>query len=475
MFLPLNSCVIPSVNPLAHGDGLRFWCRTLRDIALSLFLFGSLPVILLRPYIGVLLWTWIGVMNPHRLTWGFAYDFPFAFTVGIATLLGVALTGAWRRLPITREIVLLAIFVFWMFVTTVFALNPSGAWIEWNQLWKIQLMVVVSIMLLRKSEQIRAFVWVIAISLGFYGAKGGLFTLFGGGEDRVWGPPGSFIEGNNEIGLALTMAMPLLRYLQLSASSWWVRAGTLGVMLLCGIAILGTHSRGAFLGIGVMLLFLAMKSRRRIPLLVLMAFAIPAGLAFMPQQWTDRMASIQNYREDGSALGRINAWTFAWNLASVRPVVGGGFRTFTPALMAIYAPDPDAAHDAHSIYFEVLAEHGFPGLFMFLGLLFVTWRSCSWVIGQSRRARDDPDLMDAGDLARMVQVALVGYAVSGAFLGLAYFDLYYNLVALAVLNRLRVLDRLADAEREAEVDEEGDELEMGAVRNAPSLAGVGRL
>ena len=49
--------------------------------------------------------------------------------------------------------------------------------------------------------------WVMALSIGFFGVKGGIFTVVGGGENMVWGPPGSFIEGNNELALALIMVL----------------------------------------------------------------------------------------------------------------------------------------------------------------------------------------------------------------------------------------------------------------------------
>ena len=61
----------------------------MRDIVLTLVIFGLLPFILRRPHIGVLVWTWIGFMNPHRLTWGFAYDMPFAMIVALVTLVSL--------------------------------------------------------------------------------------------------------------------------------------------------------------------------------------------------------------------------------------------------------------------------------------------------------------------------------------------------------------------------------------------------
>ena len=42
----------------------------LRDLLVFAIVFGSIPFILRRPWIGVLMWVWISVMNPHRLSWG---------------------------------------------------------------------------------------------------------------------------------------------------------------------------------------------------------------------------------------------------------------------------------------------------------------------------------------------------------------------------------------------------------------------
>lgn len=38
----------------------------------------------------------------------------------------------------------------------------------------------------------------------------------------------------------------------------------------------------------------------------------------------------------------------------------------------------------------------------------------------------------ASDLAAMCQVSIIGYAVAGAFLTLAYYDLYYSIIVLLV-------------------------------------------
>jgi len=401
----------------------------MRDLFVTSIVFGSLPFILRWPFIGILMWCWLGFMNPHRLTWGFAYSMPFAQIVALATLVGMLFLREPKKIPWTRETVLLLVFVVWITITTLFATYPVLAWPQWEKVVKIQLMIFVMLILMQSKLRVNLVVWVMTLSLAFYGVKGGIFTIMRGGVYHVKGPAGSFIGDNNEIGLALIMTVPLLRYLSLTAPSFLLRQAMAVSMVLTAIAAIGSLSRGALIGLVAMTMFLWLKSRKKITTAVL---AVIAGLLIvniMPSQWYERMQTIKTYEQSDSALGRINAWKMAFNLARDKPL-GGGFETFRPPTFAAYAPEPWRVHDAHSIYFEVLGEHGFLGLAMFLGLGFFTWRTASSII---RRARGDPRNAWAADLAAMVQVSLVGYGSAGAFLGLAYFDMYYTLIAVVVL------------------------------------------
>jgi len=256
---------------------------------------------------------------------------------------------------------------------------------------------------------------------------------------HVWGPAGSFIEGNNEMALALVMTIPLLRYAQLTVQRWWFKHGLTLAMILTALAAVGSQSRGAFLGVIAMGLFFWLNGKGKAFTGLLTGVAVALVMVIMPQQWFDRMASIRDYHEDASALGRLNAWNMAINLAQHRPL-GGGFETFRAEMFAAYAPEPERVHDAHSIYFEVLGEHGFFGLFLFVVLGLMTWRSASVVI---RHCRGDPEKQWAVHLAAMIQVSLVGYASAGAFLGLAYFDYYYTLVAVIVVLKTLMLHQPA--------------------------------
>lgn len=401
----------------------------MRDLFVTAVIFSLIPFIFKRPWVGILLWSWLGYMNPHRLAWGFAYNFPFAMIVGLVTITAFLFSREKKEMLWTRETILLLVFLGWMLFTTFFAFNPDWAWLQWNKVWKIQLMVLLTALILKERRHVHWLVWVIALSLGFYGVKGGLFTIANGGAYRVQGPGGTFIGGNNEIALAMVMAIPLIRYLHLQETRKWIKTGLAGAMVLTGVAVVGSQSRGGLVAILAMGVFLWLKSRHKLVTGIYIAIAVAVLASVMPEAWYERMGTIKTYDEDRSAQGRINAWHTAFNVAKDR-VTGGGFETWIAPVFRRYAPDPFDVRDVHSIYFEVMGEHGFIGfgLFALLGLL--AWIRARQII---RHCRKDAEQKWAADLAAMIQVSLVGYAAGGAFLGMAYFDLPYHLMIILVL------------------------------------------
>jgi probable O-glycosylation ligase (exosortase A-associated) len=401
----------------------------MRDIAVTLAVFGSLPFILKRPWIGILVWTWLGFMNPHRMAWGFSTTMPFAYIVALTTLVAMLMSKEEKRIPWERESVVLLLFVGWMLLTTIFAVYPTLAWEQAEKVFKIQLMIFVAMMLITTPERLKYLVWTIALSLAFYGVKGGIFTIVHGGVFRVQGPPGTFIGGNNELGLALAMTVPLLYFMARSLSHRWGRPAVYAAMVLTALGAIGTQSRGALVGMAVMGFIFWLKARNKFVIALLGGASVYLVVQIMPEAWYQRISTIQTYDQDASALGRINAWWMAFNLASHR-FMGGGFETFRWQMFALYAPNPNDVHDVHSIYFEVLGEHGFVGLGFFLLLALFTWQSCNQI---KKAVKSAPDLPWMADLAAMVQVSLVAYLAAGAFLGMAYFDYYYNLILIVVV------------------------------------------
>jgi probable O-glycosylation ligase (exosortase A-associated) len=154
------------------------------------------------------------------------------------------------------------------------------------------------------------------------------------------------------------------------------------------------------------------------------------------------VATIETYENDSSAMGRINYWRASLRIAELHPIVGGGFlvthdKDITNRMLeGTTIPRLDKGRAAHSIYFDVLSEHGWVGLVLFLMVAVYAWRSCSSLI---RNSRGRPDLAWANLLGRMGQAVLVGYWTSGAFQSLAYFDEYWCVVFIFEAARLVIV------------------------------------
>ena len=106
---------------------------------------------------------------------------------------------------------------------------------------------------------------------------------------------------------------------------------------------------------------------------------------------------------------------------------------------------------AHSIYFQVLGNHGFLGLILYLGLWVSTYRTAGWL---RKNASSVKESAWAATLGSMVQVSLVGFAVGGSFLSLSYFDLPYNLMVLVVLAKQLVVRQTTGHELAAKQGED---------------------
>src|SRR2546423_10176462 len=118
----------------------------MRDYVLTAFIFAIVPVCLYRPWLGIIAWYWFGLMNPHRMTWNFAYTMPFAMLIGGATLLGAVSAQDRRPIPWNRELVITVVLMIYFVLTSLTAWVPQIAWGEWVKVFKVVLMTFVATM-----------------------------------------------------------------------------------------------------------------------------------------------------------------------------------------------------------------------------------------------------------------------------------------------------------------------------------------
>ncbi len=420
----------------------------MRDFLVLAIILGAAPVCLFNPYFGVLMWYWVTYFNPHRFTWGIAYDFPVAAVIAGPTLVGTLFAKKSIRSLAVRETVLLLLLWAWYSFTYIhaqsvplFAGNMPDADYEIGHISKILLFTVVMILLVNTKERLRGVVLVTAGSLGLLAVKGALFGLRTSGESRVWGPPDSFLSDNNAFGLALNMCLPLLFFLAAQEKRKWLRVAMWITFASTILVILLTYSRGALLGLAVVITALMLKSRHKIVgafFMVVVAFFV---LSFAPDAWMQRMGRFFSGDLDESAQQRLVSWGTSWNFAHDYPLTGGSFDVLPNVqVFQRYQPRPlplgFLSSGPHSIYFQLLADQGFPGLALFLLLI----GSCYWSLWRVRvSARSVPSANYLVPYTHMVEVSILGFMVSGAFLGFVYLDVIYQMIGLVVV--LKVLLR----------------------------------
>lgn len=423
----------------------------MRDLALFSFLIALVPVILMRPWIGILAWFWSGLMAPHMLAWGFMRTFPISMLIAAATMAGLLLTSDRRSMPMTREMIMMWLFVAYVTMTSFFAVSGSAAWGFWEHFMKIIIVTFITPMLVYGERRVIMLLLVITFSIAYYGLKGGIFAVLTGGQHMVLGPDGSYLQGNTFIGLAMIMVLPLILVSARMFHQRWVDFGSplvrkISVPLGLGIyavfwftalAILVTYSRGALLGLLAVAPFIFWRMKKKWLLVLIAFFAVSVVGVTAPERLMNRWGTIENYEEDQSAMQRIQAWGVNWNMAKERPITGMGFRfgrmgydwwigyaNFEGQWKHILSP--------HSIYFGLLGQHGFGGLAVFLTLIGVTFFSLNRI---RKKALAETGERWLSEYAWAIQVGIIGYMAAGAFIDVVYFSLLYAFVALAIIMR----------------------------------------
>jgi probable O-glycosylation ligase (exosortase A-associated) len=221
-------------------------------------------------------------------------------------------------------------------------------------------------------------------------------------------------------------------------------------LLVAGV--IGTQSRGGFIALAGFGGYLFLKSERKFTMAVLAGVLIFGLSQIVSEDWSSRMNTIESADADASFMGRVVAWKLSFIMAVQNPFFGGGFKSleFFPVWAELSRdffsyewfytgdalPNPEVARAAHSVYFQVLGEHGFVGLAIFLACLAGAFIKASRL---SRKVRQlgGPDWIRS--LATMLQLCLFAYALGGAALSFAYFELYYAIIALLIVLDARIL------------------------------------
>ena len=407
----------------------------MRDVVVSLVLIGLLPSCFRRPYIGLLVFSWLAYMRVQDLTWGFAKSMRWSYYVAILMGVGflVARRQSWFRLDL-RTMIMLAM-VLLLGVGLLFSNPDADVFTRYVEYIKIVGIALFTTAVVQTRQHLRILMWVLALSLGFYGIKTGLWVIFKGGGKVLQGP-GGMLADNNDFAMALSMGVPLLFQIGLTERREIIRRAFLFAVPMTVLTVGATYSRGGFLSVSVAIGILVWRSRNRVVgLLIGLLVAVIAVIA-MPQDYRERLATLRNPQEEGSAAGRLRAWRVATNMAVDNPILGVGFGQFVANWLR-YCEDPTpqekagrAVIVAHSSYFQIWAECGTPALLMYLSMILLSFLSIWRVRKMAARRYFSSWILS---YATMFEASLAAFVVGSAFLNRAHFDLFYHMVAIVVM------------------------------------------
>lgn len=251
---------------------------------------------------------------------------------------------------------------------------------------------------------------------------------------------GTFLGDGNDFSLSMCVLIPLALELGLrwKGALKKIIAWLLFVIIILGV--IGTSSRGATLGMVGVFGYLWLRTPRKMAGLV-GVFVVALGvLAYAPDLYFERMGTIKNYEEEGSAQGRITAWKAGLRMAADHPIGGVAAGHYAISFGTKYRPKDYTGPwlTAHSMYFLVLGELGLPGLFTLAMLIFGGIRENARVT-KAVRARAGPEpskeVTEALRLLMLTSAAMIGFAIAGAFLSVAYYPHIFVLTAVLLSAR----------------------------------------
>ena len=424
----------------------------MRDLLLVGFLFVAIYYAFKRPYLGVAAWVWIALTAPANWAFGFSQDFRLNLTIVLVTALAYVFVQKQKSFKLGGIGMLVILFCFWTFITTLFNNNstPSYVWYIFTEFLKVAALFFFLVLIIRKRLHIDTIIWALILSVSSYAGMEAVKFILSGGGHKVVGRAGIMID-RNDLAVAINMCIPFIVYLIQSSKHRLIRHGLWLLLGLNVIAIIGTGSRGGFIGLAILALAFWWRSKHKLIWLLLAALVLPVAYQYTPEQWRERQSTIQTAAtEDGSFIGRLWAWKIAVMIARDYPVTGAGFMgatdrviwhsyaPFTPYFGPIETPEippGSAPKAAHNIYLQVLGDHGYVGLFIFSMILL----SMLWINRRNRKLAIKYNQQWCIQLSNAITLSLIGYGVTGNNVSLAYFDLLYALAGIISVIAIRQL------------------------------------
>lgn len=392
--------------------------------------YGGAVVSLFNPFVGLLIYICFAIMRPDFLWyWSVPFGGHYSRIVAVALLCGWALHGFgdWRLGRGRAIVAVLASFWVWSLISTVNAPDKAVALHFVESMFKIVLPFLVGITLIDSVQKLKQLAWVIVLSQGYVAYE--LNSSYYAGFNRVQ-QIGFGGMDNNSNAIAMVTCVGLAFFLGLQAQGWWRKALAFGLAVLMAHVVMFAFSRGGMLALiitGAAAFTLIPKQPKYylvFALGVLLALRL-AGGEVRGRFWT---VFADPAVRDVSAQSRVDLWADAWDAMLKRPLLGLG-PDHWPLVAQEYGWK--AGKEAHSLWLQIGAELGFPGL-LFLILFYGLCMARLWPLTRRNYPATDPWHQYG---ARMVIASLVGFAVAAQFVTLEGLEVpyYITLIGAGVL------------------------------------------
>ena len=419
----------------------------LRSLVILAVLVPGFYASLRSRYAALLMYLWFALFRPQDWLWIDITSLRISLVLGMVLLVPSLMSGIGPNITHPLSIGMVT-FLLTSLVSQWTAVQPALGWQWIDFIARLFVCCLLMVTIVNDGRKLTGVVLVIAGSLGFHAGKAGLAFALGGGRFGD-GLAGAFVD-NNGYALGTVMIMPLLiaaaqnfAFLELPRPDLnkWLQRGFFLAVPFCGLAVIGTYSRGGFLALSAAaLVFLFCQKRRVIPLIAVAVLFMVAA-TFVPQAYIDRLQTIGTYEKinEESAMSRPHFWQVGIDMGMSRPF-GVGLRQYEQAydrydfLHGRYGK----GRAVHSAHVQVFAELGFLGALTWAGMFAFAFYACLRVRRVSRDERLSPEHQKLlFTMANALMASMTGFVVGGAFLALALNDLtWLTFAAVAALDRI---------------------------------------
>jgi len=397
---------------------------------------------LTRPYIALCGVVWVDTLMPQDISYDFLVGKPISFIMALLFIISFVVNIRKNSFPRkVYPLFILVVFLSWITLTTYYAEFQQQAWFKHNIAYKTILVALFFPFVLNSRLKLEALILTIVISVAYYTSIGGVRTLLGqagyGTYLVLTRALNSGIAETSTMSMVSIMVLPLIFYLlkvsMLQETSKLFKPILLVIAALSLVTCIGTYARTGLIALAVLIFIVFIKAINKFMPIVIIGLSVILLLAFTPQDWKDRMGTIEKSEQDASAFGRIVVWRWTIDYAKEHPWLGGGFDAYlaNAGQLNRYVSDDvtmtfNRAKAFHSIYFEVLGEHGYIGLALFIIILFSSFRLNRQIV---KEMSADEWLRS---MAKTVNAVLVIYCICGNFIAVAFSPWPYYLLGLSV-------------------------------------------